>query len=162
MCPGWRLTTPSVQEPPATRRRRCGRGKSLGTLVRGLGRKKGRSAGDGDRQEAAGAGEPPDIVGLCDEILETAFTRGASDIHIDPEEKIVLVQLRVDGELETLRKLPKSLHSPVVSRFKVLSNMDIAERRDAAGRAVPRRRWARSSGGSAFAPPACRRRTASG
>ena len=104
--------------------------KSLGTFVRGLTRKKGSEP----EQDAAGKksapAEPPDIVGLCDEMMETAFKREASDIHIDPEEKIVLVQLRVDGELETLRKFPKALHSAIVSRFKVLANMDIAERRE--------------------------------
>ncbi|HMO84245.1 MAG TPA: GspE/PulE family protein, partial [Lacipirellulaceae bacterium] len=61
--------------------------------------------------------------------MEIAFRRGASDIHIDPEEKVVLVQIRVDGELETIRKLPKEMLNPVTSRFKVLANMDIAERR---------------------------------
>jgi type II secretory ATPase GspE/PulE/Tfp pilus assembly ATPase PilB-like protein len=116
--------------------------KSLGTLMRGLGRK-GKPAPktmreaarardrDGVAQAAAptASASPPDIVGLCDELLEKAFERSATDVHIDPEESIVLVQLRVDGELETVRKLPKALHSPVVSRFKVLANMDIAERR---------------------------------
>ncbi len=73
--------------------------------------------------------EPPDIVALCDELLEIAFRRGASDLHIDPEEQVILVQLRVDGVLEPLRKLPKSLLGPLIGRLKVLSKMDIAERR---------------------------------
>jgi type II secretory ATPase GspE/PulE/Tfp pilus assembly ATPase PilB-like protein len=61
--------------------------------------------------------------------MEIAFERNASDIHIDPEENIVLIQLRVDGILETLRKLPKAVHSAIISRYKVLAHMDIAERR---------------------------------
>jgi len=61
--------------------------------------------------------------------MEIAFERRASDIHIDPEEHIVLIQIRVDGILETVRKLPKALHNPIVSRYKVLAKMDIAERR---------------------------------
>ncbi|HEY6565683.1 MAG TPA: ATPase, T2SS/T4P/T4SS family, partial [Pirellulaceae bacterium] len=73
--------------------------------------------------------EPPNIVDLCHGILETAFERGASDIHLDPEEHFLLVQLRVDGVLETLRKLAKSLQGPILSRFKILARMDIAERR---------------------------------
>jgi type II secretory ATPase GspE/PulE/Tfp pilus assembly ATPase PilB-like protein len=126
--PGLELTTAAsvpevdVDEDPASL------GKSLGTLVRGLGRKKDQPD-DGTGKKPQAPAEPPDIVAICHHFLETAFTRGASDIHIDPEEKVVLVQLRVDGELETLCKLPKRLHSPVVSRLKVLSNMDIAERR---------------------------------
>ncbi len=114
--PGLELTTAVVDQPTAKPAEP--EEQSLGSRLVRLGRKK-----------AQPTIEPPDIVALCDDILETAFQRAASDIHIDPEEKIVLVQLRVDGELETLRKLPKALHSPVVSRFKVMSNMDIAERR---------------------------------
>jgi type II secretory ATPase GspE/PulE/Tfp pilus assembly ATPase PilB-like protein len=111
-------------------------GKSVGSRMLGLGRKKKK--GTAGVKSAGGAspdglplatGEPPDIVGLCNEIMEAAFERGASDIHIDPEEHIVLVQLRVDGELEPFRKLPKSIHPPLIGRFKVLSGMDIAERR---------------------------------
>jgi type II secretory ATPase GspE/PulE/Tfp pilus assembly ATPase PilB-like protein len=111
-------------------------GKSMSSLVRGLGRKRKKGAAGGKLATGQAAAdqmpvsaEPPDIVALCDEIMETAFERGASDIHIDPEENIVLVQLRVDGELEPFRKLPKSIHPPLLGRFKVLARMDIAERR---------------------------------
>jgi type II secretory ATPase GspE/PulE/Tfp pilus assembly ATPase PilB-like protein len=130
--PGLELTTvvsvPDVTSPPEEPAS-LGK-KALGTLARGLGRKKAPGPED---EAAAGKpqapAEPPDIVRICDHMLQTGFQRNASDIHLDPEEKILLVQLRVDGELETLCKLPKALHSPVVTRFKVLSNMDIAERR---------------------------------
>jgi len=134
--PGLELTTSVTDQGAAAARLapdQTSQRKSLGTLVRGLGRKKKAEPEAGEQNatpvQKTRPVEPPDIVGLCDELLETAFQRGASDLHIDPEEKIILVQLRVDGELETLRKLPKSLHSPVISRFKVLSNMDIADRR---------------------------------
>jgi type II secretory ATPase GspE/PulE/Tfp pilus assembly ATPase PilB-like protein len=97
----------------------------------------GRALGggkSGDRLDATLASgkvptAPDDVVPLCDELLEIAFARNASDLHIDPEENMVLIQLRVDGQLEPLRKLPKEYHSPVIGRFKVLSRMDIAERR---------------------------------
>lgn len=113
--------------------------KSFGSIVRNLGRKKKTPSASSVSTESSGlvggkAGppaEPPDIVALCDELLNTAYERGASDIHIDPEELVVLVQLRIDGQLEPLRKLPKALHGPVIGRFKVLSRMDIAERREA-------------------------------
>src|SRR5690606_1760281 len=94
--------------------------RKFGKLVRGL-----RKAKD----EPAAAGDPPDIVGMCDDILKIAVHRGASDVHVDPEKNVTLVQIRVDGDLETIRKLPKNLHNAFVSRYKVLSNMDIAERR---------------------------------
>jgi type II secretory ATPase GspE/PulE/Tfp pilus assembly ATPase PilB-like protein len=130
--PGLELTTVAGdQENRADAEKK---GKSLGRLVRGLGRAKKRDAETADGEEGAAAkskapAEPPDIVALCEEMLEAAFERGASDLHVDAEEKVVLVQLRVDGELETLKKLPKSLHGPVIGRFKILANMDIAEHR---------------------------------
>jgi type II secretory ATPase GspE/PulE/Tfp pilus assembly ATPase PilB-like protein len=95
----------------------------LGALVQRLSGK--RKAG----QKSTLVEQEEDVVALCDELMEVAFERGASDIHIDPEEHITLIQLRVDGILEPLRKLPKAIHNAVVSRFKVLSKMDIAERR---------------------------------
>jgi general secretion pathway protein E len=101
---------------------------SFGSLVRGLGRKKKAAKSGGDEVQTKIV-EPTDVIALCDEILEAALTRRASDIHIDPEENVVLVQLRVDGSLEPFRKLPKSAHGPVIGRYKVLSKMDIAEKR---------------------------------
>ncbi|MEQ8847787.1 ATPase, T2SS/T4P/T4SS family [Botrimarina sp.] len=68
---------------------------------------------------------------VCQELLELAFERGASDIHVDPEENVLLLQLRVDGSLEPCRKLAKKHHPSIVSRFKVMAGMDIAERREA-------------------------------
>lgn len=110
--------------------------KSVGALLRrGLGRKKktaeSTTIGEDGRVVTgpAQSAESIDVVATCDEILETAFSRNASDIHIDPEENILLVQLRVDGSLEPLRKLPKAIHNALVGRYKVLSRMDIAERR---------------------------------
>jgi type II secretory ATPase GspE/PulE/Tfp pilus assembly ATPase PilB-like protein len=95
---------------------------TLGARVRStLGRKA--------KSDGKAPAEPPDVVALCEELMEKAFERGASDIHIDPEENVVLVQLRVDGVLETLKKLPKSIHPPLIGRFKILGKMDIAERR---------------------------------
>jgi type IV pilus assembly protein PilB len=73
--------------------------------------------------------ETTDAVALCDELLYAALVREASDIHIDAGPEQVLVRLRVDGVLETYRKLPSALHAALISRFKVLSGMDIAEKR---------------------------------
>ncbi len=97
---------------------------ALGKLVSGLGKKL-----KGSPEALAGAAQLADAVALCNELLEIAYRRRASDLHIDPEENIVLIQIRVDGQLETLRKLPKAFHPAVVGRFKVLSRMDISERR---------------------------------
>ncbi|HWB00849.1 MAG TPA: GspE/PulE family protein [Pirellulales bacterium] len=70
-----------------------------------------------------------DAVALCDELMYAALVREASDIHIDAAQDHVSVRLRVDGVLETYRKLPASVLTGLVSRFKVLGGMDIAEKR---------------------------------
>jgi type II secretory ATPase GspE/PulE/Tfp pilus assembly ATPase PilB-like protein len=120
--PGLEITTADTATAPvAEDDEEPTRGK-LGAIVQALTRKGKAGKGKVEHQEG-------DIVELCDELMEVAYARGASDIHIDPEENIMLVQLRVDGVLEPLRKLPKSIHAPVISRYKVLSRMDIAERR---------------------------------
>jgi len=68
-------------------------------------------------------------VKLVNSILIRAVKEGASDIHIEPEEKSVVVRLRVDGMLHKTTTFPKHMMSGVVSRIKILSNLDIAERR---------------------------------
>lgn len=62
-------------------------------------------------------------------ILAAAVTRKASDIHIDPQEKGILVRLRIDGILRDLIELSREQQGSVISRIKILSDMDIAERR---------------------------------
>ena len=69
------------------------------------------------------------IVRLVDNIIADAVRRGASDIHIHPEEGHVELILRVDGAMTHLRRFPRRLLPPVVSRVKILGGMDIAERR---------------------------------
>jgi type II secretory ATPase GspE/PulE/Tfp pilus assembly ATPase PilB-like protein len=121
--PGLELTVADTTPVPVAKDEEAdgSRGK-LGALVQAITRKGKTKSGQPEHQAT-------DVIALCDEIMEVAYERGASDIHVDPEENIVLVQIRVDGVLETLRKLPKSLHAPIVSRYKVMARMDIAERR---------------------------------
>src|SRR5262249_28885915 len=66
-------------------------------------------------------------VALGDELLHAAVLRQASDIHIDPEQDGVQIRFRVDGALERYCRLPLPSHCGLISRFKVLSGMDIAE-----------------------------------
>lgn len=73
--------------------------------------------------------DPNDAVALCDELLYAALVREASDIHIDPGPDNVVIRMRVDGELEPYRTLPTSVLGGLISRYKVLSGMDIAEKR---------------------------------
>ncbi len=73
--------------------------------------------------------QPDDCVALCDELLHAAVLRQASDIHLDPDVDALQVRFRVDGNLERYLRLPTALQSGVLNRFKVLSAMDIAEKR---------------------------------
>lgn len=68
-------------------------------------------------------------VSLCDEILTAGILRQASDIHIDPGQSEVNIRFRVDGRLEHYRPVPMAVFGGLLSRFKVLSGMDIAEKR---------------------------------
>jgi type IV pilus assembly protein PilB len=76
-----------------------------------------------------GALQPDDTVAIGEETLHAAILRQASDIHLDPDGDGALVRFRVDGVLEVYRRLPLVLHNGIVSRFKVLCGMDIAEKR---------------------------------
>jgi len=77
--------------------------------------------GDGDVEEP--------IVKLVNGILINAIKGGASDIHIEPFEKILRVRYRVDGVLFNAMTLPVKVKNPVTSRLKIMSKLDIAERR---------------------------------
>jgi general secretion pathway protein E len=68
-------------------------------------------------------------VKLVDLILFEAVQRSASDVHIQPLSDRTLVRYRLDGALHTARELPASIASAVVSRIKVMSRLDVAERR---------------------------------
>jgi type IV pilus assembly protein PilB len=63
------------------------------------------------------------------QVLEQALRAGASDIHLEPIERGNKVRMRVDGVLRELPAPPRSLFIPMVSRFKILAKMDIAEKR---------------------------------
>ncbi len=69
------------------------------------------------------------IVRLVNSILESAVSEGASDIHIEPLEKEVRVRYRVDGKLHLSKNIPKTALSAVVTRIKILADLDIAEKR---------------------------------
>ncbi len=76
-------------------------------------------------REAEGA----PVVRLVNAILVNAIQKGASDIHIEPYEKTFRVRYRVDGVLIPEMEPPMKLKNPLVSRLKIMSSLDIAERR---------------------------------
>ncbi|MFQ5989863.1 MAG: GspE/PulE family protein [Candidatus Methylomirabilales bacterium] len=78
--------------------------------------------------ESEVAQEPP-IIRLIDTLIIRAVQDGATDIHVEPEEKLVRNRFRVDGILRHGPYLPKELQGAVTARIKVLANLDIAENR---------------------------------
>src|SRR5262245_45790524 len=82
-----------------------------------------------DTVELTTASEDAPVVRLANNILALAIKKGASDIHIEPQEKGVVLRLRVDGVLRVENVLSKKIQLPLASRFKLLSSLDIAERR---------------------------------
>ncbi len=77
----------------------------------------------------AAAGEEAPVIKLANLILVQAIRDRASDIHIEPFEKSVRLRYRVDGALMDMPPPPKSLQMALTSRIKIMSNLDIAERR---------------------------------
>src|SRR3989304_4052456 len=73
--------------------------------------------------------EDAPVVKLVNIILTDAIKKGASDIHVEPYEKSFRVRYRVDGVLSEVMKPPLKLKNAIVSRMKIMSNLDIAERR---------------------------------
>jgi type IV pilus assembly protein PilB len=74
------------------------------------------------------AGEGP-IVRLANFLIREAVNLGASDIHIEPQEKKLVVRYRVDGVLRIFHEFPINIKDAVVARFKIMANLDISERR---------------------------------
>lgn len=69
------------------------------------------------------------VVRLVNSIIQQAVKLGASDIHIEPMEKVTRVRIRVDGVLQNLMTLAVAAHNAVITRLKIMSGMNIAERR---------------------------------
>ena len=79
------------------------------------------------------AGELPSndqhVVNAVNHLLIYAFDQKASDIHIEPKRDTCLVRMRIDGVLHSVYKLPKNVHSAIISRIKNLSGLDMSEKR---------------------------------
>ena len=69
------------------------------------------------------------VVKLVNIILREALTRGASDIHMEPYEKEYRIRFRIDGALQTVMSPPLKMRDAIISRLKIMSKLDIAEKR---------------------------------
>jgi len=69
------------------------------------------------------------VVELVDSIITQSQKYGCSDIHIEPRENDIRVRFRIDGRLQDFQVLPSDIHTALISRLKIMANMDIAETR---------------------------------
>ena len=84
----------------------------------------GEEAAAGDLKKAA---EEMPVINIINSVLEHAVYEGASDIHIEPGEKEVIIRYRVDGILKPIMTLPKSIQNGITARIKILSNLKLDE-----------------------------------
>jgi type IV pilus assembly protein PilB len=80
-------------------------------------------------EELKALGEDAPVIRLANLIVSQAVADRASDIHIEPRKDGIVVRMRIDGVMVESMKLPKKVTAPLVSRFKIVANMDIAEKR---------------------------------
>ena len=84
---------------------------------------------DKDLKKLEGIVEEPIVIKLVTMLIMKAVGERASDIHIEPEEEALKTRFRVDGMLHEVASPPKYLQSAIISRIKIMANLDIAERR---------------------------------
>ena len=80
-------------------------------------------------EEIAAAGAELGIIKLVNMLIGNGVRDRASDIHIEPQDKELVVRYRIDGDMRRVMSPPKHSHQPIIARIKILSNLDIAERR---------------------------------
>jgi type IV pilus assembly protein PilB len=82
-----------------------------------------------DAQAAAQVAEQAPIIRLANALIQQAITDRASDVHVEPQQRGVRIRYRVDGVLHEAMTVPKNLQAPLISRYKIMADMNIAERR---------------------------------
>jgi type IV pilus assembly protein PilB len=83
---------------------------------------------DEEEEEADVSGEAP-VAKIVNNIIAEAIRRSAGDIYIEPLERELRVRYRIDGVCQEVMRSPKKVHRPLISRVKITSGMDIAEKR---------------------------------
>ena len=84
---------------------------------------------EADAAAAAQVAEQAPIIRLANALIQQAIQDRASDIHVEPQQRGVRVRYRVDGVLHEAMTVPKNLQAPLISRYKIMADMNIAERR---------------------------------
>ncbi len=82
-----------------------------------------------DVADLADSAEEAPIIQLANSILGIAIKRGVSDIHVEPREKDLVIRFRQDGVLSVYKIIPKKIQNALISRYKIMAELDISERR---------------------------------
>jgi type IV pilus assembly protein PilB len=107
-----------------------GAGVNIDGLLSSIAKNKLEIVEESERTEQIGEiSENSPIASLVNYVLTTSISHKASDIHIEPDNKIVRVRYRIDGVLREMMTQKISLHPAITSRIKVMAKLDIAERR---------------------------------
>ncbi|MDZ4816565.1 MAG: ATPase, T2SS/T4P/T4SS family [Verrucomicrobiota bacterium] len=84
---------------------------------------------DMDIEASLSNGQDAPVIKMTNLILYQAIKEGASDVHLEPYEKKVTLRYRIDGNCQEFKGPPRNMHNAIVSRIKIISGLDIAERR---------------------------------
>jgi type IV pilus assembly protein PilB len=107
-------------------------GEGFGSALTEAIEKYGSASGtplDEDAIEDAKLADQAPIIRIAHGIIQQAVKERASDIHVEPDTRGVRVRFRVDGVLQEVMRLPRHIHPPLISRYKIMADMNIAERR---------------------------------
>ena len=85
--------------------------------------------GQGNQEEELSDEEGRQVVKIVTTLIHEAIARKASDIHLEPQETFLKLRYRIDGDLQVMAPIPARLMPQILSRIKLLSKMDIAEKR---------------------------------
>src|SRR5262245_15716701 len=88
-----------------------------------------KEAASEDVTDLAKMGNESPIIRFVNFLIHDAIKQGASDIHIEPKEKALKIRYRIDGVLYDTMNPPHTMHAAIISRLKIMGNLDIAERR---------------------------------
>ncbi|AIE85765.1 GspE/PulE family protein [Fimbriimonas ginsengisoli] len=103
--------------------------EDMKSMIAQAGVQRGREEdGDADADAEKMAEQAP-IIKLANALIQTGIIDRASDIHVEPQQRGVRVRYRIDGVLQEAMTIPRNLMAPLISRFKIMADMNIAERR---------------------------------
>src|SRR3989442_9496171 len=87
------------------------------------------SRSTGEVVEVRDAADGARVVRCVNKVMLDAIRRGASDLHWEPYEKVFRIRFRIDGVMHEMVSPPKKVEAAVISRLKIMANLDISERR---------------------------------